>query len=191
MAIVTLDEAVRPRRFTVDEYDRMAEAGILGPDERLELLDGVIYVMSPIGSRHAACVRRLSSLFHQGLAGRVIVSTQNPICLGLDEEPQPDLALLQLRADNYASAHPEASEILLLIEVMETSSPFDRGKKLRSYARAGVIEVWLVDLKRETVEICRQPEGDEYTERRVLSRGQNVACLAFPDLELAVNDILG
>jgi Uma2 family endonuclease len=79
----------------------------------------------------------------------------------------------------------------LLVEVMETSAPFDRGKKPRSYARAGIVEVWLVDLKRETVEVYRQPEGDEYTDRRVLGRGQSVSCLAFPDLELAVIDILG
>lgn len=191
MAIASLDETVKPRRFTVEEYYRMAEAGILEPEERLELLDGVIYVMSPIGSRHASNVHRLGFLLGRQLGDRAQVRFQSPIRLTDDSEPEPDLAIVTPRHDFYASGHPEPSDVFLLIEVMETSAAYDRGKKLRSYARAGIKEVWLVDLKRETVEICRQAEGDEYTERRVLGRGRNVACLAFPDLELAVNDILG
>jgi Uma2 family endonuclease len=191
MAIAILDDAVTPRRFTVEEYYRMAEAGILGPEERVELLDGVIYVMSPIGSRHASNVHRLGFLLGRLLGDRAQIRFQSPIRLTDDSEPEPDLAIVMPHDDFYESAHPQPADIFWLVEAMETSAAYDRGRKLRSYARAGIVEVWLVDLKRETVEVYRQPEGDEYTDRRVLRRGQSVSCLAFPDLELAVIDILG
>src|SRR5438552_12280642 len=150
---------VRRRRFTVEEYHRMAEAGILSEDDRVELIEGEIVQMSPIGPRHSACVDRLNALFTSRLRRRAIVRVQNPIVLSRWTEPQPDLTLLRPRADFYAERHPGPADVLLAVEVAETSGVYDRGTKLALYARARIPEVWLVDVR-----------GD----RRRLVRGQRL-----------------
>jgi Uma2 family endonuclease len=134
------------RLFTVAEYHKMAEAGILSEDDRVELLEGEIVAMSPIGSRHAGLVNRLNRLFSQRAGDQVVVSVQNPVRLGGYSEPQPDLALLRPRADFYTSSHPGPEDVLLAVEVAETSAAVDREVKVPLYARFGVPEVWLVDL---------------------------------------------
>jgi Uma2 family endonuclease len=179
------------RRFNVSEYYRMAEVGILRRRERVELIDGDILVMCPIGNRHAGCVIRLTNLLAVTLAGRALVSAQNPFSIDDHNEPEPDLAVLTPRPDCYTSAHPSPEEILWLIEVMDTSAAYDRGKKLGLYARAGVREVWLVDLNRQVVEAYRRPVGEVYTESRVHARGQSFAPEVFPDVALGVDAILG
>ena len=179
------------RLFTVAEYYRMAEAGILGEDDRVELIEGEIVEMSPIGSRHAACVMRLTELFSQQVGERAHVNVQNPIRLGEHSEPQPDLALLRRRPDFYATSHPGPSDVLLVVEVAETSADYDREVKLPLYARAGIGEVWLVALAEEGIEVYRQPSPQGYQEVQRLRRGQRVVAQAFPDLELAVGDVLG
>ncbi len=126
------------RPFTVAEYHRMAEAGVLGEDDRVELLEGEIVQMTPIGSRHAACVARLTHLFVDRLQGRAQVNVQNPVHLSERSEPQPDLALLRPRPDFYARAHPGPADVLLLVEVAETSSDVDWTVKIPLYAGAGV-----------------------------------------------------
>ncbi|MCX7789336.1 MAG: Uma2 family endonuclease [Chloroflexaceae bacterium] len=182
------------RRFTVDEYYRMVEAGVLRPDERLELLDGEIMQMSPIGSRHAATVSRLNALFSGATTGQYIISVQNPVCLSQHSELQPDVALLRYRADYYAAAHPTPADVLLLVEVADTTLAFDRDRKLPCYAETGtaeVWEVWIVDLERQQIEQCHTPAGAQYRSRRIWTRGETIACHAIAGLSIAVDAIFG
>ncbi|GIX47743.1 MAG: hypothetical protein KatS3mg131_1954 [Candidatus Tectimicrobiota bacterium] len=179
------------RRFTVAEYHKMAEAGILGEDDRVELIEGELVAMSPIGSRHATCVRRLNALLSRGAGERAIVDVQNPVRLGEHSEPQPDLALLKPRADFYAAEHPGPEDLLLVVEVAETSAEYDREVKVPLYARFGVPEVWLVDLAGECVEVYRHPSPQGYQVVQTLRRGDTVAPLLLPELSLAVDALLG
>jgi Uma2 family endonuclease len=179
------------RRFTIDEYHRMGEAGVLGEDDRVELLDGAIVQMSPIGSPHAGCVDRLTALFTRRLRGHAIVRVQNPIVLDRYSEPQPDLALLAPRADFYSAAHPRPRDVLLAVEVMDASRGCDRTLKLPLYARAGLREIWLVDLARQAVEVYRRRAPRGYRARERLVRGQALAPLAFPRVRLRVSELLG
>ena len=126
------------RRFTVDEFHRMAEAGILREDDRVELLDGEIVEMTPIGDRHVACVMRLSDVFAGRAHGRALLSVQNPLSLGTHHAPQPDVALLRHRADLSGTWRLSAEETLLVVEVADTSVETDRNRKVPAYARAGI-----------------------------------------------------
>jgi len=183
---------LRRRRFTVEEYQRMAETGILDEDERVELIEGEIVEMTPIGRLHASVVARLTAVFVTRLGERVVVWPQNSVVLRTrHSQLRPDLALLRARRDFYRTATPEPGDILLVVEVMDSSVARDRRVKLPIYARDGVAEVWLVDVNAETVETCRRPGRGSYRDRRIARRGESVAPLAFPDLELAVAAILG
>lgn len=179
------------RRFTVEEYYKMAEAGIFSEDDRVELLEGEIVEMAPIGSRHAACVNRLTRLFTDRVGSQAVVSIQNPIRLSKHSEPQPDLALLKLRSDFYAQAHPGPEDTLLVIEVAETSADIDREAKIPLYAKAGIPEVWLVDLSREVIEVYRKPSSRGYGEVQRLQRGQRLSPQVFSKVKLSLSDILG
>ena len=179
------------RRFTVHEYHRMGQAGILSEDDRLELLEGEIVEMAPIGSRHQATVDRLTELFSSRVAGEATVRVQGPVRLGDISEPEPDLTLLRRRTDFYATAHPGPEDVLLLIEVSDTSTEYDREVKLPLYARYGITEVWLVGLETEVVEVYRGSAATEYELISQSGRGQVLSPQAFPGLELAVDDILG
>ena len=178
-------------RFTVDDYYRMAEAGIFDEDSRVELIDGDVIAMSPLGPPHAGEVNRLNALFQGRIEGRAIVTIQNPVRLNSRSEPQPDLALVRPRDDYYRTAHPEPADVLLLIEVMDSSASYDRGTKLGLYARAGIVEVWLIDLNGDRVEIYREPNGGRYAETLIREHGQTIVPSALPDLALDVDDILG
>jgi Uma2 family endonuclease len=169
----------------------MAQAGILSEDDRVELLEGEIVEMTPIGSRHAACVNRLNRLFSDRAGGQAIVSVQNPIRLSQRSEPQPDLALLKPAPDFYASTYPRPEDVLLVIEVAETSPDYDRELKIPLYARAGIPEAWLVDLEAEAIEVYRRPSAQGYGEVRRAGRNQRIALESLPELELAVADLLG
>lgn len=177
--------------FTVEEYHRMGEAGIFRENDRVELIEGEIVEMTPIGSRHAACVDRVAQLFFERAARRAIVRVQNPIRLGKHSEPQPDLVLLRPRPDFYAQGHPGPEDVLLLVEVAETSAEYDRTIKLPLYARSGIPEVWLVDLAAAAVEVHRRPTPEGYQEVQRVRRGERVSSQAFPDLDLAVDEVLG
>ena len=183
--------ALGTRRFTVDEYYRMAAAGILGKDDRVELLDGLIVPMTPIGARHAACVKRLNALLHRRLGDTVLLGVQDPVTLGPYWEPQPDIAVLRPQPDCYGTRHPAPDDVLLLIEVADASAAGDRTDKLPGYAAAGVAEVWLVDLEADRVEVYRSPAPDGYREVRLLRRGEAMAGLLVPTGEIAVGKILG
>ncbi len=177
--------------FTVDEYHRMAEVGLLREDDRLELIDGEIVVMSPIGRRHASRVDRVSNLFARRLGEAVIVRTQNPIVLHDKAEPEPDIALLRPRPDFYDARTPTASDVLLVIEVADSSLDYDRRVKSALYARNGIVEYWLANLVEHHVIVFRDPTPDGYRDVQIALPGEELCPLAFPDLALAVEDILG
>jgi len=179
------------RRFTVTEYHRMAEAGILREDDRVELLDGEVVEMTPIGPRHAGRVKRLNRIFSARVGDRAIVSVQDPIVLGTHWEPEPDVVLLRPRPDFYGSAHPRPEDVLLVVEVAETSLERDREIKLPAYAAAAIPEVWILNLLEDGLDVYRDPASDGYGKVRRLERGGRVAPLALPDLELSVEEILG
>lgn len=179
------------RSFTVEEYHRMAQAGILVEDDRVELIQGEIVTMAPIGSRHQACVDCFTELLSPQVARRAILRVQGPVRLGEYSEPQPDVALLKPQADFYARGHPRSEDVLLVIEVTENSATYDREVKLPLYARAGLPEVWLVNLAEERIEVYQKPRSQGYEGVQHLGRGQHVAPQALPDLELAVGDVLG
>lgn len=180
----------QPHRFSVDDYYRMAETGILAPDAPVELIAGEVVEMSPSGSRHAACIRRLNQLLAQSLGGRAQLSIQSPIRLGDDSEPEPDLVLLAPRDDFYAKAHPGPGDILLLIEVSETSLPFDQGVKVPLYARHGIAEVWLVDLGASHLSVYRSPHATGYAQCEHHATGR-LAPLALPGVELSLDGFFG
>ncbi|MGD2154872.1 MAG: Uma2 family endonuclease [Gemmatimonadales bacterium] len=180
--------ATRP--FTVDEYYRMADVGILGEDDRVELLDGEIVRMTPIGSRHSACVDRLVRKFTEIPEQRAIVRVQNPLRLSQRSEPQPDLCLVRPRPDYYGGAHPGPGDAFLVVEVAETSLESDRDLKIPLYARAGVPEVWLVDLERRRVHLFRQPSEDGYRSVAKTGPGDQLVPQAFPELTIPVDEIL-
>jgi len=177
--------------FTTDEYHRMATAGILAEDDRVELIEGEIIRMSPIGSPHASSVDRLTSLLTRRLGRRAIVRVQGPVVLDRRSEPQPDVTVLKPREDFYATEHPGPKDVLLLIEVADTSGGYDRGTKLPLYARAGIREVWIVDVVERTLEVYRQPTLRTYRERLEPSHKQTVSPVAFPRTTLRVSEIVG
>lgn len=179
------------RQFNVTEYNRMAETGILSEDDRVELIEGEIIEMSPIGSRHAACVRRLDALFNRQLAGVAQVSAQNPVLLDEYSEPEPDIALLKSRDDFYAEAHPLPFDVLLIVEVADTSAEYDRKVKAPLYAQAGIPEMWLVNLPEEIIEVYTQPENGAYQNRHRFARGDSFSSTTVRELRLSVEDILG
>lgn len=181
---------IQSRLFRVAEYHRMAEAGILTEDERVELLNGEIVQMSPIGSRHAGCVNGLTEIFVQRLAGRAVVSVQNPIELGEDSEPQPDVMVLKWRPDRYRGSLPKPEDVLLVVEVADTTADFDRKFKIPIYARAGIPETWLMDLELEQIEVYQQRSPEGCRSVRIFRRGESIAPSALPDVTLAVDDIL-
>lgn len=178
------------RLFTVSEYQEMARTGILAEDERVELVEGEIVRMSPIGRRHVAVVNRLNTLLAAKLRKGVIVSVQNPIRLGRRSEPQPDIAVLRPNPGFYAEALPEPKDILLIIEVADTTLEMDRNVKLPLYAKAGAPEVWIVDLVGEIVEAYCEPYAGDYRRRIKARRGERVRSSTIAQLELRVTDIL-
>jgi Uma2 family endonuclease len=187
-----MSELLTRRRFTVEEYHRMGETGILPEDNRIELITGDIVVREPVSARHAGTVDRLTRLWTSRLGDRAIVRVQNPIQFPReDSELQPDVMLLRPREDFYATRHPEAPDVLVLIEVADTTLRLDRRVKIPLYARAGVREVWLVDLTTARLEVCREPVGDGFGNVRVLTRGERVLPEAFPDLTIDVADLVG
>ena len=179
------------RHFTVAEYDRMVEAGILAEDDRVELIEGEIIQMSPIGPRHAAHVKRLNTLLIQQVGDAAIVSVQDPIHLAEHSEPEPDIALLRPRADFYAQGHPAPTDVLLVVEVAETSLEYDRDVKVPLYAQALIPEVWLVDLANATIHVYSQPANGAYQAISQATFGDTLVSQALPGLALDIDSILG
>lgn len=179
----------KPHRYTVDDYYRMADTGILKPDERVELIEGEIIDMPPIGIAHAYAVTRLAAIF-SGMAGtRFIVYSQNPIHLNAHSEPRPDIALLRYRADFYRHAHPGPEDILLLVEIADSSLRYDQETKLPLYARHGIPEVWIVDLEHQWLELYRRPAESRYLEKLMPRRGEIVAPEGLAGCEIAWGEL--
>jgi Uma2 family endonuclease len=187
--VMAVEVSAARRLFTREEYHRMGEVGILKPTDRVELIRGEIVEMAPIGRRHHAFVDNLTQLLVVRLAGRGIVSVQNPVVLADDTEPQPDLAVYRRRPVPYKEREAHAEDVLLLIEVAESSLAYDRSTKLRLYAEAGIPEYWVVDCVAESIEVHRTPDRGGY---RDVSRVAGAAALtlhAFPDVTLTVAEI--
>lgn len=188
------DLVVLPARhkLDVDAYHRMAEAGIFGEGDRIELIDGDLIDMAPIGQGHAAIVNGLTEALVVACAGRAIVSPQNSVRIGRSSEPQPDLAVLRRRADFYAAGEPPGpTDILLLVEVADSSLRFDRTVKLPLYARAGVAEMWIVDLKRRAIDVYRAPAGDGYGDMTTHRPGDHLALTLAPEIVVKLDLVFG
>jgi Uma2 family endonuclease len=189
MATTTMT-AAEPRRFSAAEYHAMSEAGILGYDERTELLDGVIYRMCAIGSNHMRAVNRLNRWAVTGAGDRALVSIQNSVRLSDYTEPEPDVVLLKPSPDDYGSALPGPGDVLLLIEVADSSLAWDRDAKLPRYAEAGIPEVWIVDIGLPRIGVYREPHGSSYRVVTFHTAGDTITPLALPDLVLRCSDVL-
>jgi Uma2 family endonuclease len=163
----------------------------LRPDARVELLDGLVVQMTPIGRRHASYVLRLTQLLSRVLAGRGDVSVQNPVILDDHSEPQPDVAVLRHRSDWYLGGLPRPEDVLLLVEVAHTTLDYDQGVKIPLYARSGIAEVWLVDLDAAEIVIYREPGPDGYALVRTAVRGETLTPLLLESVAVPVADILG
>jgi Uma2 family endonuclease len=179
------------RLFTVEEYHLMGKAGILSEGDRVELIEGELVEMAAIGTRHAGCVNRITRLFCRLPEEMAIVTVQNPIQVSQQTEPQPDLVLLEPRADYYSTAHPLPSEVLLLIEVADSSIDYDKDVKIPIYARSGIQEVWIVNLQENCLEVYRQPTPNGYSLTLRFWLGEEVSPLAFPELKVSVDFVLG
>lgn len=179
------------KRFSVDDYHRLAEAGIIAPEERTELIEGVVYEMAPPGAQHASLVDRLARLFFGALADRAQIRIQSPIRLDPHSEPQPDVALLRLRPDEYAGALPGPADVLLVVEVAHATLRFDLGPKAVLYARHGVPELWVVDGAAGRVVVHREPGPAGYGSIVALGSGGALSPLAFPGDGWPVEVLLG
>jgi len=169
----------------------MAQTGILEPDARVELIDGDIVEMSPTGRRHNARVDRCNRLFHQSLGDTAIIRVQGSIVLDDNGEPEPDLVLLRPRDDFYDDADATPADVLLIVEVADSSETYDRMTKAPLYARHGILELWIANLNRDQVIVYRDPASTGYATTRVFRRGESLTPLAFPNLTIAIDDILG
>jgi Uma2 family endonuclease len=185
---VAMVDTYPKHKFSVEDYHRMVEAGILTEYDKVELIRGELVLMSPIGSRHAACVSRLNDLF-EGLRAKVLRYIQNPVRLE-DSEPEPDFVLLGRKDDYYASGHPVPADVHLVIEVADTSQRFDRDVKGPLYAENGIREYWLVDVEADRVEVHRRPEGAAWREVTIRGRGESISPEAFPDFSVRLDDVL-
>jgi len=180
----------QPRhRWTVAEYHHMAEVGLLNEDSRVELINGEIIEMAPIGSLHGGEVKYLNNKLASLLYGKVIVSVQDPVILSGYEEPQPDIALLRWRNDYYRNAHPHAEDVLLLIEISDTTHRHDRDVKVPLYAKNGIPEVWLLDIQNRQLEIYSEPMNGEYQQRNCCLTGK-VAPILCPDAVIDLAELL-
>lgn len=181
-----------PRRLlTVEEFLRMAETGILTEDDRVELIEGELVAMAPIGSEHAATVGALNRLLVLAVGNRGIVFPQNPVRLNSRSVPQPDFTILKPRADGYRAALPRPNDVLLAIEVSDSSLAYDQGVKLELYAARKIREVWIVDLVHRLIEVHRTPKGNRYTSSSNVERAGTLDIEALPGVALAASDIIG
>ena len=179
------------RKLDVWDYHRMGDAGVFGEGDRVELIEGELVAMSPIYGPHLGAVIALSQLLVPLTIGQALVSVQNPVRLGDRSEPQPDVALLRPRSDSYRGGAPGPQDVLLLIEVADSSLRYDRAVKLPLYARHGIPEVWIVDLAASAVEWFRLPEGESYADNDRALRGETLTSALLPDVPVPVTAILG
>lgn len=173
--------------WTREEYERRVEEGFFGPEERVELVDGVLYEMSPQNSPHADCVSLILYALLPVFASGVHIRVQMPLALGLDSEPEPDIAVVPGPPGSYSSSHPTSAA--LIAEVAESSLSHDRKRKASLYARAGVPEYWLINLVERHLEVFRDPADGEYRSSTILRAGDSVSALSRPDVKIPVADL--
>lgn len=178
------------RKFTVDEYYHMAEVGILRPDERVELIDGEIILMPPIGEPHAVGVDNLTLPFAEIARGQFIVRVQGPIRLDSGSELNPEVVLLRLREAGYISGHPGPDDVLLVIEVSDTTLAHDRGTKLNLYAEANIPETWIMNLPEDCIESFTEPGPEGYSQNAIYRRGDTISPTTLTGIEFAVDELL-
>ena len=183
-------EVVR-KLFTVDEYHRMGEAGVFHPEARLELIEGEIIEMSPVGDRHIVCVNRANALFGSRLGGKLMVSVQNPVRLSRYTEPQPDIVLAPWRDDFYASERLSAGHTVLVVEISDSTVRYDRNRKMPLYAQSGVPELWIENLQEDVILVYRDPGPKTFSTSLVFHRGESFSLTAFPDVAFTVDELLG
>lgn len=189
--LLARDPWVSKRALTVDEYHRMGEAGILTERDRVELIEGELVAMTPIGGPHAGTVVDLTHALAEAVGPGARVSVQNPIRLGETSEPEPDVALLKPRPDRYRTGIPRAEDVLLVVEVADTSLEYDRRVKRPLYARHGIPELWIIDLQAGEIEVYRDPRGDGYASVRTVGREAVLTVAALPGVEMKAGDIIG
>jgi Uma2 family endonuclease len=177
-------------RLTVDDYHAMAEAGILKRGQRVELIEGDVIEMSPIGSGHSAVVGRLNKRLVLSVGDRALVWIQCSVRLSRHNEPQPDALILRPREDDYEQSLPTPDDVIVLVEVADSSLGYDRSTKLPLYARHGIEEVWLVNLRTRQVEVYRGPGADGYAEKHTVGREGSLQPAAMSDLTVPVADLL-
>ncbi len=177
-------------RFSVKEYYRMAETGVLHPDARVELLNGQIIDMSPIGPFHGSITKYLNQLFTAASRDRWITQVQDPVHLDDHSEPEPDLALLQPSPNFYRKRHPQPTDVFLLVEISDTTLDLDQDEKIPAYGRAGITEVWIVNLAELTIEVYREPHFTGYGSKTILRAGDQAKPQAFPDVAVDVAELL-
>ena len=174
----------------INEWRRLGEANIFPPESRLELINGEILEMAPIGFNHAGHVIRLLNFFAPLVSNKALVNAQNPLQLGDLSEPEPDFMLLKPNADFYSSRHPNANDVLLLIEVADSSLTFDQNQKLRLYALHGIPEYWLLNLNDECLEVYRKPNDEVYAEKTTLRAGDTITLSQLNEISIRMADIL-
>lgn len=183
-ALDRLPPPLKRHRLSADDYQRLGETGVLPPDLRVELIDGEIIEMAPIGTRHRAMVSRLDRLLQRAVADRALVAVQTSFRLDPHSEPEPDIGVYRPRADFYATALPTPADTLLLIEVADSSLRYDREVKLPLYARRGVPELWIVDLDANLLRVHREPKGDDFLQVSATATPRTVGIAALPGVEL-------
>lgn len=174
----------------IHEWHRMGEAGVFSENNHIELIDGEILDMAPIGSNHAGHLKRVTNQLYSLLFGQVIISVQDPVQLSIYSEPEPDLMLLKPNADFYSTRHPNADDVLLLIEVSDSTLAFDQNQKLQLYARHNIPEYWIVNLIDNCLEVYRKPYGESYEQKTTLRTGDNITLSQLPDMSISVSAIL-
>jgi len=179
-----------PHRFSAEDYHRMEEAGILGDDDRVELVDGEIVEAAPLGGPHGAAVERIAASLAAAVGDRATVRKWKPVALGGSSEPEADLCVVRDQAGDYAERHPRPEDVILLVEVADTSVGFDDEVKAPLYAKAGIIETWIVDLSAGVVVVARDPQPCGYMDERRVSPGETVAPLMLPGAAVAVSDLV-
>lgn len=183
--------SVRPKRFRVEDFRKMTEAGILPEESGWEVIDGYLVDKMTIGSRHASIVNRLNNLLSVLVAKWAIVSVQNPVQIDDYNEPEPDIALLHPRSDFYSKRLPTPADVFVLVEVADSTIAYDRDVKIALYAEAGIVEVWLVNLKEESIEQYSSPQNGRFGSVETFRKGQSVQSISLKELSLNVDDVLG
>lgn len=193
LTVIELEKSqiIKRKRFSTSEFQEMVKAGILPEEHGWEVIDGFLMDKMSIGDKHASTVKRLNRIFNHRFSEGLLVSVQDPIHLNDYNEPEPDVALLKFREDFYVGQTPTSEDVLLLIEVSDSTLEYDREVKKKLYAEFGIAEIWIVNLKENTIETFSQPKNGNYRLAKILEPNETVQSVTINNLELSVKEILG